>query len=189
MEALQSERTIFPFMQRSREMATQLSPKTAIPFSAWWCMHPPPPIPPFLLTQSVSQRTLPAVKTWSWKSWSLHALCTYQHEQNVTVRKLSTWYQHWITSCRALPSTGNQAELTKLQVLLSLHSLIWLTSCAQDDCHADHMQLLHALHTHIPIDHWILGMGTRLSSKKVTLWDNHSLIPRHAWRFRNETHT
>jgi len=77
----------------------------------WWWTHPPPPVPSFLLTQSISQRTLPEVKTWSWKSWSLHALCTYistwtkcHSEKVVNIVSASLNYQlqsialHWKSS-------------------------------------------------------------------------------------------
>ena len=190
MGALQGERTVFPFMQRVQKWPpswAQRRPYLFQPDGA--CTHLPLSHPFCSLRAYLRGHC----QQWKHEAESLGPFMLCVH---INMNKISQWEscqrgisKFEFTSYRALPTTGNQGELTKLQVLLFLHLLIWLTSCAQDDCHADHMQLLHALHTHTPIHHWILGMGTRLSSKKMTLWDNHSLIPRHAWRFRNETHT
>ena len=46
----------------------KMSPDTAARFAPFRCTHPPPPVPPFLLTQNLRPRTLPKVTSWSWKS-------------------------------------------------------------------------------------------------------------------------
>jgi len=71
MGVLQGERPVFLslFVHRRREVThpvpnkvfLKLSPDTAILFAAFGRTHPPPPLPPFLLMDSLSPREIAKV--------------------------------------------------------------------------------------------------------------------------------